>query len=67
MTCSPITEEQKKVWIEYLEQLVKILDGQPEIKVSNSIFGTYEGDVNTGKLIAGHLLATLKKDVVTIK
>lgn len=67
MTCSPITEDQKKVWIEFMEDIVKILDGQQEVMIENKIFHAAEGDVSTSKLLAGHLLATIKNEIVVIK
>lgn len=67
MTCSPIIEDRKKIWIEWLELVSKSLDGQPEVKADNSVFRAMEGDIHIAKLITGTLLATLKNEVVTIK
>lgn len=69
MTCNPIpiSQEQKKLWIDFLELVAKSLDGQKEIKTENKVFAAREGDVHIGKLLAGTLLATLKNEVVTIK
>jgi len=50
-----------------MELVVKSIDGQPEVKTENKVFAAKEGDVHMAKLISGTLLATLKKEVVTIK
>jgi hypothetical protein len=67
MTCFPIKEDQKVLWIEFLELIAKALQDQPEIKTENSIFRAREGDVNIAKLLTATMLATLKDEVITIK
>jgi hypothetical protein len=63
---SPINEESKPGWIEFLENVVKDLDGKPEGKKSTDVTAHENGDVAAMKDLCGSLLATLKNESVTI-
>jgi len=66
MTYEPLTSDKKAEWKSYLEQIIKILDDQPEFKTENSILNSEDGDTATIKDIVGTFYATIINNPVTI-
>lgn len=66
MEYTPITEEKKQSWIDWLTSQQNVLDGKKEVKEENAIFETPDGDVATAKDLVGNLLALLTNSTIKI-
>jgi len=66
MVYTPITEEKKQVWIDWLTSQQNVLNGKQEFPNQNTIFESEVGDVATGKDLVGNLLALLTNTEITI-
>ena len=66
MEYTPITEENKQEWVEWLTSQQKVLDGREETS-SDEIFKTPEGDIATAKDLVGNFLAYLTNQTQEIK
>lgn len=66
MEYSPINEESKQQWIDWLTSQQNVLNGKQEAKEQNQIFETPEGDIATGKDLVGNFLALLTNKTITI-
>jgi len=66
MEYTPITEEKKQSWIDWLTSQQNVLNGKKEVKEENAIFETPDGDVATAKDLVGNFLALLKNSTIKI-
>lgn len=67
MEYTPIAEDQKEEWINWLKDQVRVLNGHPDGEGPGPIFKTPIGDVATGKDLVGNFLALLTNQKVEIK
>lgn len=67
MTYTPIKEEDKPKWIDWLKSQQSVLNGKQENTSDNKIFETPDGDIATSKDLVGNLLALLTGSTVTIQ
>jgi hypothetical protein len=66
MEYTPINDESKQQWIDWLTSQQSVLNGKQEVKEQNQIFETPEGDIATGKDLVGNFLALLTNKTITI-
>jgi len=66
MEYTPINDESKQQWIDWLTSQQNILNGKQEVKEQNQIFETPDGDIATGKDLVGNFLALLTNKTITI-
>lgn len=66
MEYTPITEETKQSWIDWLISQQNVLDGKQEVKGENMVFETPDGDVATAKDLVGNFLALLTNSTIKI-
>ena len=66
MEYTPINDESKQQWIDWLTSQQNVLNGKQEVKEQNQIFETPDGGIATGKDLVGNFLALLTNKTITI-